>query len=67
MSQPGREREREREHPNRHPASLEDADADAAGKKNGFDVDICDMAEYGEGNGVRLELNEDQLRNAFLE
>ena len=31
MSQPGRERERE--HPNRHPASLEDADADAAGKK----------------------------------
>ena len=36
-------------------------------EKKGFDVDICDMAEYGEGNGVRLELNEDQLRNAFLE
>ena len=63
MSQPGRERES-------IPTVIQlplktPTPTPTLQEKNGFDVDICDMAEYGEGNGVRLELNEDQLRNAF--
>jgi len=30
-------------------------------KKTGFDVDICGRAELGEGDGVGLELNEDNV------